>query len=147
LAYGAVFVAAAVPWLEVLLVIPPAVAAGLDPVAVAILAFLGNVIPVVAIVAGYDAFRRRRARGGAPPSGRRSRRRERAQRLMARYGVPGLAVAGPLVTGVHLATVLAVALRAPRARVVGWMSASLLAWTVVITALSVAGAAALLPGR
>jgi Ca2+/H+ antiporter, TMEM165/GDT1 family len=141
-----VVVAAATPWLEILLVIPPAVAAGLDPLAVGVLAFLGNVVPVVAIVGGYEAFQRRRARTGARASHGRSRRRARAERLMERYGVPGLAVAGPLVTGIHLATVLAVALRAPRARVVGWMSASLLAWTVVITALSGVGAATFLPG-
>lgn len=170
-AYGAVFVAAATPWLEILLVIPPAVAAGLDPFAVGAVAFAGNALPVAGIVLGYErlaAWRRHRraqrearaepeapdgpgARGRpdeAPAGpGARGRRGARAKRIADRYGVPGLAIAGPILTGVHLAAVIAVALGPARARVLGWMVGSLAAWTVAITVASAAGVDRLLPGR
>lgn len=51
LGYLAVFVAAAIPWVELVVVIPPAIAFGLNPVAVGVLAFIGNALPVAGIVA------------------------------------------------------------------------------------------------
>ena len=46
LAYLLVFLGAATPWLEILVIVPLGVAYGLNPVAVAIAAFLGNAITV-----------------------------------------------------------------------------------------------------
>jgi hypothetical protein len=136
LGYVAVALAAATPWLEVLLVIPPAVALGLDPFLVGVTAFGGNYLPVAGIVYASRHVRRRfRDRERRP-----SRRSERARRLLDRYGVPGLALLGPLVTGVHLAALLALATGASRRRVLGWTGASLLVWTVAITVASVLGA-------
>lgn len=135
--YAAVALAAATPWLEILLVIPPAVALGLDPFGVGVAAFVGNFAPVAAIVAAYDALaRRRRAKGREPGKGRR---RDRAKRVLARYGVPGLALLGPLLTGIHLATVLALATGASRRAILVWTGASLLAWTIALTIASELG--------
>ncbi|MBS4024566.1 MAG: hypothetical protein KGZ96_02705 [Clostridia bacterium] len=58
---------------------------------------------------------------------------------MANYGVPGLALAGPLLTGVHLAALVALGLGAQKNAVSIWMTISLLIWTVVVTAASVFG--------
>jgi Ca2+/H+ antiporter, TMEM165/GDT1 family len=143
--YVGVFLAAATPWLEILLVIPAGVAVGLDAVPVGVVAFLGNALPVTGIVLAHDAaqrwrIRRRQRRGGqarAVPSPRT----ERARRIMRRYGLPVLALAGPLVTGIHVATAIALALGARRLAVVWWMTASLALWTVVVTALAAAGVA------
>lgn len=136
-AYAAVALAAATPWLEILVVIPPAVGLGLEPVAVGTLAFAGNFLPVVGIVAAHDRLAARRGR--REPESARSGRARRARRVMARYGVPGLALLGPLVTGIHLATVLALATGASRRRVVAWMGASLLVWAVGLTVASALG--------
>lgn len=164
-AYALVFVAAATPWIEILLVIPGGVAAGLQPVVVGLVAFAGNALPVVAVVVAYERFvswRRRRSRERAPvdaepgtadgaygspacasgPQGRgrgRTRRRERAARIRDRYGIPGLALLGPLTVGIHFATGFAVALGGGRRTVIVWMTASLAAWTVVLTAASALG--------
>jgi hypothetical protein len=130
LGYALVFLLAATPWLEILVVIPIAVGLGLDPVGVAVLAFLGNVLPIYGIVVGYDRVRtwleRRR---GSDESGRHGR----ARRLWDRYGLPGLALASPILTGVHLAALIALAAGSPKRSVGAWMTASVAVWTVVLT--------------
>ncbi len=57
--YFLVFLLAATPWIELLVVIPGALAAGLEPHWVAVLAFAGNAWPVVALVYGYELLRAR----------------------------------------------------------------------------------------
>ncbi len=142
LGYVLVFVLAAIPWFEILLVIPVAIALGMNPVAVGLLAFLGNALPIYGIV----AFHRRitawldRRRMSADEQ---SSRTERARRIWDRYGLPGLALAGPIATGIHLAAVIALALGGSGRRVSAWMTVSLALWTVVLVAASAMGASLL----
>lgn len=139
LGYVAVAVAAATPWLEVLVVVPPAILLDLHPGWVGLTAFVGNYLPVVAIVAGWGALADRwaRRRGRAPATG--AGRGERGRRILARYGLPGLALLGPLVTGIHLATVLALGTGASRRAILVWTGASLAVWTAGLVAATVAG--------
>lgn len=144
--YLTVFVLAATPLVELLVVIPLGIGLGLGPVPVALVAFSGNAVPVVAIVALHErwtAWRRRRAheRTDDPslPEADASGRRSRAQRIWARYGMPGLALMAPLVTGVHLATLAALALGSPRRTVAGWMVGSIAVWCALVTLASVGG--------
>lgn len=131
--YALVFVLAAIPWLEILVVIPIGVGLGLDAVGVAVFAFLGNVLPIYGIIAFYARFRdwleRRRE-----SDGKESTRHERARAIWERYGLPGLAIASPIVTGVHLAAVIALAVGSSKRSVGVWMTASIAVWTVVLTA-------------
>jgi membrane protein YqaA with SNARE-associated domain len=137
--YLGVFAAAAVPALEVLLVIPPAVVLGLHPVGVAVAAFLGNLAGVVAVVAAGDRAQRWwRAR--RPPRDH-SKRKERAIAVFRRWGLPGLTLVGPLTIGSHLAALLALSLRAAPLPVVAWSAVSLGGWTVVVVAVSATGSA------
>lgn len=135
--YVLVFVLAATPLLEILVVIPIGVALGLDPVLVAVVAFAGNVVPIYGLVLAAD---RLSAWLAARRDGERSRRRARAERIWNAYGLPGLALLAPIATGVHLAALLALVLGARGRSTLGWMTVSIAAWTVVITALSVTGA-------
>lgn len=130
--YTLVFLAAATPWLEIMIVIPVAVGMGLSPVPVTIVSFLGNALPVFGIIALFRQWERRR--GGV---GRRWS--PRAQRFWDRYGLPGIAFAGPVLTGIHLAAVMALALRADRRLTAMWMTLSLALWSVVTLAITVAG--------
>jgi hypothetical protein len=59
--YAVVFALAATPLVELLVVIPGGIAAGLNPVAVAGVALLGNALPVLAIVAAFDRWQAWRA--------------------------------------------------------------------------------------
>jgi len=126
---------AATPLLEILVVIPIGITLGLQPVTVAIVAFFGNLLPVYGLILAHERVaavleRRRETR---EPSGRH----ERARRLWNRYGLPGLAVASPISTGVHLAALLALGLGSTRRSTAVWMTGAIAVWTVVITASSV----------
>ena len=71
-------------------------------------------------------------------SRRLAKRRERIERVWKRYGIPGVALQAPLLTGPLLATLLALALGAPARSLLLWMIASVVLWGLVLT-----GAAAL----
>ncbi len=129
--YGLIFLLAAVPLLEILVVIPLGVSLGSQPVAVAVAAFLGNVLPIYGIIAAHErveTFLEERRDGSEP-----SKRRQRAKQLWNKYGLPGLAAASPISTGVHLAAVFALGLGSSRRATALWMTASIASWTVVIT--------------
>ena len=136
LAYALVFVLAAIPWLEILLVIPAGIAVGLDPLLVGVLAFLGNALPIYGIVVATDSVTgwldERRP-------GDRSNRRQRAVSVWNRWGMPGLALCSPILTGVHLGAVIALGLGASRRNTLVWMVGSIAVWTIVITVISITG--------
>jgi len=129
---GAVLALAATPWIELMVVIPMGAAMGLPVPLLTVVAFIGNALPVFAIIALYRWWQRRR---GTP----RWRWGDRAMRVWHRYGLPGLALLAPVITGIHLATVMALALGTPRQRVVWWMTASLALWAVVTAVVTAAG--------
>jgi hypothetical protein len=162
-AYLTVLIAAAIPWLEVLLVVPAGIIAGLPPVPTAVVAAVGNIATLVPLVLGgerlrawWRARRRRRAAdaagvpsAGVPAAGAEdgsapSTRSGRATRLFDRYGLPGLAALGPLLTGVHVAAVVALAAGAQRRPTVVWLSAGVIAWSAIAAGATVFGIDALI---
>lgn len=56
-----------------------------------------------------------------------------ANRIWHRFGLPGLALASPAIIGVHLATVIALALQSKKRTIELWMTVSVFVWTVVLT--------------
>lgn len=181
LAYLTVFVAAAIPWLEVLLVVPAGIIAGLPALPTAVVGAAGNAASLVPLVIGGDRLRSWwRARRGPraqdpvaerewgtglhpdgvrrpddrghadqddhadhhdhePPGGRGGR----ARRLYERYGLPGLALLGPLVTGVHVAALVALAAGSPRRPTLGWLLGGVVLWSAVAASATVFGLDAL----
>jgi uncharacterized membrane protein len=160
-AYLVVFVAAATPWLEVLLVVPAGIVAGLPPAPTALVAAVGNTATLVPLVLAGDRLRgwwraRRRLASGPPavtdpgPNGTDevsgSGRGGRAARLFDRYGLPGLAALGPLLTGIHVAAVVALAAGADRRRTVTWLTAGVVIWAVITATATVLGIDAFIDG-
>lgn len=154
--YLGIFVMAATPWLELIVVIPIGIGAGLHPVPVAIVSFLGNALPVLLIIYGMDWVRKRqwyqrfvqkrkdKAHNkweNADPKklAKKEKRQERMKRILDKYGIPGIALAGPGITGIHLATALAMGFQGGRKQIVLWMNASLAIWTIAMTIASVTG--------
>lgn len=137
--YALVFLAAARPAVEVLVVIPAAVLAGMPPVPTTLLALAGNLSTVVVVALAGDkviAWRRRRQPQWAEKGNRRA---QRAGQLARRWGVPGLALLAPLTTGTHIATLAALATGAATRRVLQWMIAGLAVWAVTAVVATVAG--------
>ena len=87
----------------------------------------------LAVVAGE------RLQGRIYRSRRLAKRRARIERVWKRYGIPGLALQAPLLTGPLLATVLALGLGAPPRPLLGWMIASIVLWGTVLTGAAVLG--------
>ena len=109
------------------------VALGLHPVLSGIISVVSALVGVTLVVLAGE-----RLQGRIYRSRRLARRRERIERVWKRYGIPGVALQAPLLTGPLLATVLALGLGAPPRPLLGWMIASIVLWGVVLT-----GAAAL----
>lgn len=167
LAYVMVFLAAAVPWLEVLLVVPAGIVAGLAPGPTAVIGALGNISTLVPLVLAGDRVRARwrgrrspdvpaetepvgdlpRSHGpdgaaGPPPAedghGNRGRG-ARARRVFDRFGLPGLALLGPLLTGVHVAGLVALAAGAERRHTLAWLIGGVVVWSALAAIATVFG--------
>ncbi|WP_306057940.1 small multi-drug export protein [Natronococcus wangiae] len=139
LRYALVFLFAAIPVVEILVVVPIAIGLGLDPVATGVVAFAGNVGSVYVLILFYrrivDWLARRRSGSVAEASDRSTR----ARRLWDRYGLPGVSLGGPILTGVHVAALVAL-LAGSRSRAVAvWMTVGIAVWTVLLVLGSVAG--------
>ncbi|ELY47800.1 small multi-drug export protein [Natronorubrum bangense] len=141
LQYVLVFVFAAIPVVEILVVVPVAIGLGLDPIATGVVAFAGNVGSVYALVAFHQRFSRwwRGRRGGPDTTESAGERYARARSLWDRYGLAGLSVGGPILTGVHIAALVALLAGSPTRAVAGWMTVGIGLWTVVLVTVSVFG--------
>lgn len=133
--YLLVFLFAAIPVIEILVVIPIGIGVGLHPVTTGAVAFAGNVLSVGLLV----VFQRRittwwLARGDGSPRGGRV---GRARRLWDRYGVPALGFGGPVLTGVHVAALVALLAGSRPRTVVAWMTVGIAVWTVILVVASV----------
>lgn len=156
---GGVFLGGAVPWLEAIIIIPAGVLGGLPVLPVVLAGVAGNLLTVwLAAVYGQrlrDWWVRRGARqkeGRAPgrepratggsheAEPRRDRRRERIERVMNRWGMPGLAVLGPLGLGTQVSALAAVAMGVSARTTFLWVGAGTVGWSVAAAALTVSGA-------
>lgn len=137
--YVLVFVAAATPVLEILVVIPAGILAGMPPLATALVAVAGNLSTVVLVAVAGDRilgwWRKRRPAATGQPSARS----ERARGLVQRWGVPGLAFLAPMTTGTHIATIAALATGSATPRVLRWMTTGLVIWAAAVAAATAAG--------
>jgi len=143
-AYALVFILAAVPWFEILIVIPPAIAMGLDPFIVSFLAFTGNMATVLLLIFAHQAlhtlWKKFRVNKDSPEKAHvPSKRRKKAISLWNNYGLPGVAMMGPLILGTHFAALIALSLGSEKYPVVFWMMISLFIWTILITVASYHG--------
>jgi hypothetical protein len=142
LQYGLVFLFAALPWVEILAVIPVAIGVGLNPVTSGVVAFAGNAGSVYVLLLSHRRIARWRGRRrpeAETDEDATTRRREWARGVWDRYGLPGISFAAPVLTGVHLAALLALAAGSRPRTIGGWMTAGIAAWTVALVAGSAFG--------
>ena len=109
------------------------VALGLHPVLSGVVSIVSALVGVTLVVLAGE-----RLQGRIYRSRRLARRRKRIERVWKRYGIPGVALQAPLLTGPILATILALGLGAPPRPLLVWMIASIVLWGAALT-----GAAAL----
>lgn len=153
------FIGGAIPWLEAVIVIPAVILTGGPVVPAVALAIVGNLLTVwLAAVFGERMrnwwVRRRRARrenareenGGVEPNPQKAerwdRRMARIDRVMRRWGMPGLAILGPLGLGTQFSALAAVAVGQSSRAAFVWVGAGTIAWSLVATGLTLAGVSA-----
>lgn len=139
LGYVAVAIASMIPWFELFAIPGGILLLDLDPIAVGAVALVGNLLPTLAIVWGWERLSAWWERRNGQPLGTGNKRSERGRRIFARYGMPGLALQGPVISGIYLAVVIGLSLGATRQVVVLWSTISIALWTVLLALGSVLG--------
>lgn len=94
------------PWFEIGLIIPVSILAGMNAFWVAILAFFGNLLTVYLLIVFFDRLKGwffRKKKKEQSDQEEDSGRYARANRMWDKYGVSGLLLAGPFLTGSHIA--------------------------------------------
>lgn len=112
----------------------------MSPVAVGIIAFLGNFIMVLVFAMFFRQIsewrkKRREKKGKSEPS----KRETRARHIWEKYGLPAFALLSPSLLGTDLAALTAILLGSSRIRVITWMGISLVIWSILMTVGSVYG--------
>ena len=142
--YFLIFTMAATPWLEILIVIPIGLGWGLMAIPVAIVSFIGNLATALILIIAYEGlekwWKNRKAKEEPGPQVtedsqgvKETKRSKRGKEILRKYGLPGLALVSPLLTGAHLAILIALSLKMDKRGVAFWMTISLALWTIFIT--------------
>ncbi|PIC63586.1 DNA-binding protein [Sporosarcina sp. P13] len=139
LTYILVFLLGAAPGFEVLVAVPLGILRGMSPVTATIIGFAGNATTILIEVIVFQKLKTwwdsKRKKAVALPS----KRTARAETIWRRYGVPGLALLGPILIGSHLAAFLALALGSSKKLTSIWLVISLAIWSIVFAFLAVLG--------
>ena len=134
--YIVVFVLAAIPWIEILVVVLAGIIVGLNPFLVGLAAAAGNIIHIYLIIVLYRKFEVWLGDDSGCSwlklDGRFEGQRERALKYWNRYGLFGLAVVSPALVGVHLATVATLAIGSDKRNLAVYMTFSVVGWTVLL---------------
>lgn len=137
--YLLVFLGGAIPWLEIGLVIPLGIISGLSPVWVMVAAFTGNLLTVLLVILGFQKVKEwvenRRKNSEKEPS----KRTERGKKIWNKYGMPGVALLGPVLIGTHIAAFIGLLFGAKKSNVTLWMIISIALWTMIFGVLTAMG--------
>ncbi|ARD47134.1 DNA-binding protein [Sporosarcina sp. P37] len=137
--YLLVFLAGAAPGFEVLVAVPFGILRGMNPVAAVLTGFAGNALTILLEIMIFQKLKEWWESRKKTDVKTRSKRTARAERIWQRYGIPGLALLGPVLIGSHLAAFLALALGTSKSRTAFWLLISLVIWSVVFAVLTVIG--------
>lgn len=134
---GTVFLVSLVPFLEGYVAASVGIIIGFPAIPTIIAACFGNWVSVMAIIVLHGKLsRRRKAKQSDGPSGKRM---ERARKLFNKYGVPGVALIGPLVFGHHIGAFISLVSGSSKRYVTLWMTVGILVWTIAAGALAAVG--------
>lgn len=125
--------------IELWAAIPAGLALQLHPVAIAFTATVGAMLGVVVVVLLGEGVRTWLARYHGGKGGKE--RQGFIYRVWRRYGVMGLGLLAPLLTGAPLGAVLGLALGAPLNRLLLWISLGIVLWSAGLTLVGALGLA------
>ncbi len=120
--------------LELFAAIPTGFALGLNPTWVGVASTCGAIVGVVLIVLPGGKLRAWFLKIHAKKSENPEDRKKRLiYRIWSRYGVIGLGLLAPLITGVPLGVAIGIAFGAPSRNLVLWSSLGVVLWGLILT--------------
>lgn len=127
--------------IELWAAIPAGLALGLNPLLVGLGAAVGAISGtlIVVLVGGKLRrwlYRRHSGKKAEQPSGLISK-------IWQRYGLIGLGLLAPLLTGAPLGAALGLSLGAPAGRLMVWIILGIVLWTAILTSVGILGLAGL----
>jgi hypothetical protein len=117
--------------------IPAGLALDLHPLLTGVVSAVGAILGVLIILVLGERVRGWLLRRRGSEKGQHGR----IYRIWVSYGVAGLGLLAPLLTGAPLGTALGMALGAPTGRLLLWMSVGIAAWSALLTAAAALGLA------
>jgi hypothetical protein len=123
--------------------VPAGFALGLHPVLIGVLSGSASFLAALTVLLLGDRIRARLVKRRPPPEpGAYSRPPERLiDRIWRRYGVIGLGLLAPGLTGSHLGVALGLSLGVPARRLLVWLMGGIMLWTVALTLVGMLGTA------
>ncbi|PIC83731.1 small multi-drug export protein [Sporosarcina sp. P1] len=137
--YLLVFLAGAAPGFEVLVAVPLGILRGMSSPTAIVVGFAGNAFTIVLEIIVFQKLKNWWESKKKTDVKTPSKRTERAEKIWKRFGVPGLALLGPVLIGSHLAAFLALALGSSKSQTAFWLLLSLAIWSIVFGTLTVLG--------
>ncbi|MCT8136736.1 small multi-drug export protein [Anaerobacillus sp. CMMVII] len=136
-AYALVFLLSAIPFFEAYATIPLGIIAGLSVIPALVIGLAGNILTVILLIIFINKIKDwRKKRKNETEENQPSKRSLRAQKLWKKYGLPGLAMIGPLFVGSHLTAFMSVTLGGTKKRTVYWMITSITIWSLLFSILA-----------
>lgn len=121
--------------LELWAAIPAGTALKLHPLLIGIASALGAIIGAVIIIFFGDRLRmwllKKKEKG--------EKNKGRIYKIWEKYGVIGLGMLSPLITGAPLGAAIGISLGASPRRLIIWMSIGIVIWTIILTTISTLG--------
>ncbi|ARD47320.1 DNA-binding protein [Sporosarcina sp. P37] len=139
LEYCLVFLGAAIPWIEIMIVIPLGILRGLSPMWVMILSFAGNMLTVLLLIIGFQQVKDWIDRRNQKKGKSESKRQLRGEQIMNKYGLPVLALAGPILIGTHIAAFIGLVFGAKKLNTAVWSAISIALWCLLFGILTAMG--------
>lgn len=124
---------AALAIFELWAAIPVGTALKLHPLFNGLASGLGAIIGVLLVVVIGDRLRNWLLRK------KEQKKKGRIYKIWEKYGVIGLGLLAPLITGAPLGAAIGVSLGAPPKRLFYWMSTGIVIWTIVLVVISTLG--------
>lgn len=121
--------------LELWAAIPAGLAMGLHPVLTGLASAVGAVVGAAVIILPGARLREWLLRKKADPE----KQKGKLYRIWDKYGIVGLGLLSPLLTGAPLGAAIGISLGASPGRLLFWMGIGIAAWTVLLTALGAFG--------
>lgn len=123
------------PVIEIVMIIPVAVALGMDLVLVTVVASVGNILSILATVWIYSLVEDRFA-GILSRFYKTEDSEEFGNKYWDKYGIPGLAITSPWLIGTRGSVLVALYTGSDKVSVLFWMTLSVVIWSIITTGVS-----------